>query len=135
MTDTKKSHQNHGNHVKLSSNPTSHSKKSMPELSSHTTKAALPTHDVSSSRLITAAERQVPRPPKSAKSAGGGQSKVASKKSAQETPKHTRWTIDAASRVASASAKKGDGEVKRGSFAADAMSKAMKNARNIKEEK
>jgi len=39
----------------------------------------------------------------------------------------TLWTIDAASRVASATARRGDGQVKKGSFAAEAMSKAMKN--------
>jgi hypothetical protein len=46
--------------------------------------------------------------------------------------KRTPWTIEAASRVASASARHGDGEVKKGSFAAGAMSAAMKNEHKLK---
>lgn len=101
---------------------------------SHTTKAALPTHDFSGSRSTTAAERHVPSTSKRTKSAGGEHLTVdAYKKSSREAPKHTAWTIEAASRVVRASAKRGDGEVKKGSFAADAMSKAMKNAHNLRE--
>jgi hypothetical protein len=44
----------------------------------------------------------------------------------------THWTIEAASRVASATARNGDGEVRKGSFAADAMSRAMKDAHTSK---
>jgi hypothetical protein len=47
----------------------------------------------------------------------------------------TPWTIEAAGRVASVTAKKGDGTVKKGSFAADAMSRAMKHERNGSREK
>lgn len=62
-------------------------------------------------------------------SVGKNGSGKASTKSAQgkwTTP----WTIEAASRVASATARHGDGTVKKESFAADAMSKAMKNENN-----
>jgi hypothetical protein len=44
-----------------------------------------------------------------------------------QTTRTTPWTVEAASRVASATARQGDGTVKKDSFAADAMSKAMKN--------
>lgn len=44
----------------------------------------------------------------------------------------TPWTVEAASRVAGAAARHGDGTVKKGSFAADAMSRAMKNEHNRK---
>lgn len=44
----------------------------------------------------------------------------------------TPWTVEASSRVASVTATKGDGTVRKGSFAADAMSRAMKNERNGK---
>jgi hypothetical protein len=47
----------------------------------------------------------------------------------------TPWTVEAAGRVASVTAKKGDGTVKKGSFAADAMSRAMKHERNGSREK
>jgi hypothetical protein len=58
----------------------------------------------------------------------------AAKTSPQPTqPKgKTHWTIEAASRVASAAARNGDGEVKKGSFAADAMSRAMKDTHKSK---
>jgi hypothetical protein len=46
--------------------------------------------------------------------------------------KRTHWTIEAASRVASAFARSGDGEVKKDSFAAAAMSAAMKNEHKLK---
>lgn len=47
--------------------------------------------------------------------------------------KKTPWTIEAASRVASASDRQhGDGEVKKDSFAAAAMSAAMKNEHKLK---
>jgi len=55
----------------------------------------------------------------------------ASAKSAQGR-RTTPWTIEAASRVVSATARHGDGTVKKESFAADAMSKAMKNENNRK---
>jgi len=60
-----------------------------------------------------------------------------SRTTAQSAPtkRSTPWTVEAASRVASVSAKKGDGTVKKGSFAADAMSRAMKHERNGKREK
>jgi len=51
----------------------------------------------------------------------------ASPQPVQSTSK-THWTIEAASRVASATARAGDGKVKEGSFAASAMSRAMKGA-------
>jgi len=44
----------------------------------------------------------------------------------------THWTVKAASRVASATARSGDGEVKKGSLAADAMSRAMTDTHKSK---
>lgn len=49
-----------------------------------------------------------------------------------QTKRTTPWTVEAASRVASATARQGDGTVKKDSFAADAMSKAMKNEHSRK---
>lgn len=49
-----------------------------------------------------------------------------------QTRRTTPWTVEAASRVASATARRGDGTVKKDSFAADAMSKAMKNEHSRK---
>ncbi len=51
------------------------------------------------------------------------------------TKRTTAWTIEAASRIASVTAKRGDGTVKKGSLAADAMSRAMKHERDGKLEK
>jgi hypothetical protein len=51
------------------------------------------------------------------------------------TKRTTPWTIEAAGRIASVTAKKGDGTVKKGSLAAGAMSRAMKNERSGKVEK
>lgn len=136
MTSTKKHHQNRGSQAKLSSQPIGHTKTSALKLPSHTTKAALPAHDVSRSHSVTKTGGQTPSTSQGAKSDGGNNPRRdAARKSTQESTKLKRWTIEAASRVASASAKKGDGEVKKGTFAADAMSKAMKNAHNLKGEK
>lgn len=49
-----------------------------------------------------------------------------------QTKRTTPWTVEAASRVASATARQGDGTVKKDSFAADVMSKAMKNEHSRK---
>jgi len=47
----------------------------------------------------------------------------------------TPWTVEAAGRIASTAARKGDGTVKKGSFAADTMSRAMTDECNGKREK
>lgn len=57
------------------------------------------------------------------------------KKVVTSPKQRTPWTVEAAGRVASVTARQGDGTVKKGSFAADAMSRAMKNEHNSRKKK
>jgi hypothetical protein len=50
-----------------------------------------------------------------------------------QTKRAKAWNVEAAGRIASATALNGDGTVKKGSFAANAMSKAMKNEHSRKD--
>ena len=92
---------------------------------------------------LTRVDRHVQRMPSVAPSAPPSAPKPSkptqrnSKAVAQPTqPKRaTPWTIADASRVGSATARNGDGNVKKGSFAAEAMSKAMKREHSLKKEK
>lgn len=106
-----------------------------PRVQGNSTKGAAPKPDAAPQRSSKGVSSQA----RSALAGGGSltttNAKVgAAKASFQPTqPKgKTHWTIEAASRVASAAARNGDGEVKKGSFAADAMSRAMKDTHKSK---
>lgn len=99
------------------------------------TKGTAPKPDAAPERTLKSASSGVRSAPAGGATSTTTQTKAgAAKTNPQPTqPKgKTHWTIEAASRVASATARNGDGEVKKGSFAADAMSRAMKDAHKSK---
>ena len=93
------------------------------------TSAAQGTSLVRSTPSISSQGRSAPTA--TATKGGRNAGDIEANRSSSQT-KRTHWTIEAASRVASASARHGDGEVKKGSFAAVAMSGAMKNEHKLK---
>lgn len=83
-----------------------------------------------SSHRPAASSAVKPGTPKGSTAAPNGSKSGAKPVPAKRTT--TPWTIEAASRIASVTAKREGGTVKKGSLAADAMSRAMKNERNSK---
>jgi hypothetical protein len=79
-----------------------------------------------------AAERATVRSKEPSGSVGREQTSSPPAQPAQ-TKRAKAWTVEAAGRIASATARNGDGTVKKGSFAAGVMSKAMKNEHSRKD--
>jgi hypothetical protein len=79
-----------------------------------------------------AAEKAAVKSNEAGGSANREQPSSRSAKLAQTKPTKA-WTVEAAGRIASATARNGDGTVKKDSFAANAMSKAMKNEHRRKD--
>lgn len=107
----------------------------VPRPQGNSTKGAAPKPDAAPQRSSKGASSRVRSAPAGGATSTTTQTKAGAAKTnpqAAQPKGKTHWTIEAASRVASATARKGDGEVKKGSFAADAMSRAMKETHKPK---